>query len=97
MNKKTFGALVAAGLTSVAMASSAQAEAKIEKEKCFGVVKAGKNDCGVKGAHSCAGQATEDGDSHEWLFLPAGICDKLAHGSLAAADDSDEHESHDDE
>lgn len=51
------------------------------KEKCYGVAKAGKNDCGSKdGSHSCAGLAKKDNDANEWVLLPAGICDKLAGG-----------------
>ncbi|NJN47971.1 MAG: DUF2282 domain-containing protein, partial [Candidatus Competibacteraceae bacterium] len=50
------------------------------KEKCYGVVKAGKNDCGAPG-HSCAGQATADSDPNEWVYLPTGTCDKIAGGS----------------
>jgi uncharacterized membrane protein len=49
-------------------------------EKCYGVAKAGKNDCGAKG-HSCAGQATKDGASNEWVYLPKGTCEKLVGGS----------------
>lgn len=63
------------------------------KEKCYGVVKAGKNDCGnVAKTHSCAGYAAVDGDPGEWLALPAGVCEKLVGGSLvgkvAGADDA---------
>jgi uncharacterized membrane protein len=50
------------------------------KEKCYGVVKAGKNDCGAPG-HSCAGQAAKDADPNEWVYVPAGTCDKLVGGS----------------
>ena len=53
------------------------------KEKCYGVVKAGKNDCGnVAKTHSCAAQSTVDGDPGEWIALPAGVCEKLVGGSL---------------
>lgn len=56
--------------------------AKGEKEKCYGVVKAGKNDCGnATGTHSCAGQAPKDNDPSEWVLVPKGLCDKLAGGS----------------
>ncbi len=55
--------------------------AKKGKEKCYGVVKAGKNDCGSSdGSHSCAGQATKDSEATEWVYLPEGVCDKLAGG-----------------
>ena len=45
-------------------------------EKCAGIAKAGKNDCGTR-QHSCAGMAKKDGDKQEWLYLPKGSCDKI--------------------
>lgn len=52
------------------------------KEKCYGVVKAGHNDCGnASKTHSCAGYAETDGDGGEWVAVPAGLCDKLVGGS----------------
>lgn len=54
-------------------------------EKCYGVVKAGKNDCGANG-HSCAAQAATDGDKKEWVMVPTGLCDKLVGGSTTAAE-----------
>lgn len=50
-------------------------------EKCAGVVKKGMNDCGTS-KHNCAGQATRDNDPEEWVYLPAGTCDKLAGSTL---------------
>ena len=53
-------------------------------EKCYGVVKAGKNDCASKAAkHSCAGMAKTDASKDEWVKLPSGVCDRLIGGSLA--------------
>lgn len=49
------------------------------KEKCYGVVKAGKNDCASK-SHSCAGKASADKDPNEFVLVPAGLCDRI--GSL---------------
>lgn len=48
------------------------------KEKCYGVAKAGQNDCAnLSGSHSCAGQAKVARDITEWRYLPAGTCQKL--------------------
>ena len=55
-------------------------EPAYEHEKCYGVAKAGKNDCAGKG-HSCAGQATKEGEKSEWIYLPKGACDKIVGGS----------------
>ena len=53
-----------------------------KKEKCYGIVKAGKNDCAAAdGSHSCAGLAKNDGDGKEWALLPIGTCEKLLGGS----------------
>lgn len=49
-------------------------------EKCYGVVKAGLNDCQTA-THSCAGTATADGQGDLWIYVPAGICAKLVGGS----------------
>lgn len=49
-----------------------------KKEKCYCIVKAGKNDCGAAdGAHSCATYSKKDGDCNEWLLVPAGTCEKI--------------------
>lgn len=75
------------GVAALAMASTAAFAAdapKMDKpamEKCFGVAKAGKNDCAA-GTHSCAGQANKDMDKASFVSLPAGVCGKLAGGSL---------------
>lgn len=85
-NKKTLNTLVASAVAVTlaggiaAGASEAQAA---DKEKCYGVVKAGHNDCGnAAKTHSCAGHATQDADGGEWLSLPKGVCERLAGGSL---------------
>lgn len=52
-------------------------------EKCYGVAKAGKNDCAANG-HSCQGQAKQDQNGKEWIYLPAGTCERIVGGSLTA-------------
>jgi uncharacterized membrane protein len=45
------------------------------KEKCYGIAKAGANDCAnLAGSHSCAGQAKVDNDAGEWKYVPKGTC-----------------------
>ncbi len=48
-------------------------------EKCYGIVKAGMNDCGSS-AHACAGQASKDRSDSEWVYVPKGTCKKIAGG-----------------
>jgi len=74
---------VAVGLSLGMMAPTAQA-AKQNMEKCYGVSKAHLNDCGAKGKHGCAGQATKHGDTHEWIYVPKGTCKKIVGGSTTA-------------
>ncbi len=81
---KILTATALAGILSLAVAQTAQA-AETANEKCYGVVKAGKNDCGSN-AHSCAGHAAKDGDAAEWVMTPKGLCEKLVNGSLAPAE-----------
>jgi len=55
-------------------------------EKCFGIAKAGMNDCAGKAApHACAGQATIDRDKVDFVYLPKGTCGKIAGGSTKAS------------
>ena len=51
-----------------------------EKEKCYGVSKAGKNDCATKSS-SCAGTSKEDNQKDAFVVVPKGLCDKLTGGS----------------
>ena len=45
------------------------------KEKCYGIAKAGQNDCAnLSGSHSCAGQNKLDMDAGEWKYVAAGTC-----------------------
>lgn len=77
MDKKQTLMLTAMGslLTLSLTAGTAHAA---DKEKCFGIAKAGQNDCAsVTGAHSCAGQATKDMDPKEWKYVAAGSCEKM--------------------
>lgn len=60
------------------------AEEKAAQEKCFGVAKAGKNDCG-NAKHSCAGQGKADADAAEWKYVAKGTCEKVG-GKLASAE-----------
>lgn len=69
-----------AGLFAVSAASATLAHAADPKgmEKCFGVAKAGKNDCGSnKTAHACAGQAKADNDPNDFAYVKTGTCQKM--------------------
>jgi uncharacterized membrane protein len=73
---------VAAALTLCSSATVlAEGEQSADNEKCFGVVKAGSNDCQTA-SNSCAGTAAQDGQGDAWIYLPKGLCEKLVGGSL---------------
>jgi uncharacterized membrane protein len=44
------------------------------KEKCYGIAKAGHNDCASTGNTSCAGTAKADYDKDAWVYVPKGTC-----------------------
>ncbi len=67
---------------SVAALTNVAAAADGDKEKCYGVVKAGQNDCQTA-TSSCAGTAKRDGQKDAWIYVPAGTCAKLVGGSLS--------------
>lgn len=92
--KKSMTSGIIAGAVALAisgaMATDAKAEGTDDKEKCYGVAKAGHNDCGdADKTHSCMGQATVDGDGAEWLAVPKGLCDRLVGGSTVPMTEED--------
>lgn len=70
--------LIALGLSTGASQALAQ---KGDVEKCAGIVKAGKNDCGTSKS-SCAGTAKVDRDPEAWVLVPKGTCEKIAGGVI---------------
>jgi uncharacterized membrane protein len=76
MNQRAMIAAAAASL--ISMAFIAAPAAAQEKEKCFGIAKAGQNDCAsVNGVHSCAGQSKVDMDKGEWKYVAKGTCKQM--------------------
>ena len=74
-------ALAGVFVAGVTIGSSALAQDK-DMEKCWGIAKAGHNDCGSnKTAHACAGQATKSYDPNDFKAVKAGTCVKMG-GSL---------------
>jgi uncharacterized membrane protein len=78
------GILVASAMTAAIGLSGCIGTHKIvstTSEKCFGIAKAGKNDCAVE-AHGCKGQALATRSAGDFIYLPLGTCEKLAGGAL---------------
>ena len=79
-------ALIAAALAGVCAHAAAQdgmGGPKADQEACYGVAKAGQNDCGTA-THGCAGVAKADNDPLEWKFVAKGTCTKIG-GKLEPA------------
>lgn len=69
-------ALVALAPRGADAAPPSWAEVGDTLEKCAGIVLAGQNDCGANG-HDCSGHAAEDNDPNEWVYMPAGVCERI--------------------
>lgn len=77
-------AMVAAvGLPTIAMAGPAPTPT-YSAEKCYGLAKAGQNDCASTGNHSCAGLSKVDADPQSWIYVPTGYCDRIVGGHTEA-------------
>jgi uncharacterized membrane protein len=84
MNQRTMIASTAATLMSLALLAAPVVAA--EKEKCFGIAKAGQNDCAsISGVHSCAGQSKVDMDKGEWKYVAKGTCKEMKGMSMDEA------------
>lgn len=76
----------AALASALALGLAGQAAAQEKgKEKCYGIAKAGQNDCAnLSGTHSCAGQSKVDMAVDEWKYVAKGSCQ--SQGGLSAAE-----------
>ncbi|MEO0462861.1 MAG: DUF2282 domain-containing protein [Pseudomonadota bacterium] len=99
MNTRFAGTIALAAAAGLAAACSGGAPASTEaealaaagggaKEKCFGISKAGKNDCAAGPGTSCAGTSTTDYQGNAWTYVDAGTCTTIetpnGNGSLEA-------------
>ena len=74
-NSTLVSSALAAALALGLVGQASAADDKAAKEKCFGVTKAGQNDCAsLSGSHSCAGQSKADMDKTEWKYVAKGSC-----------------------
>jgi uncharacterized membrane protein len=86
MNPRSIASAAIASLMALGAAGNAAAADNAGKEKCFGIAKAGQNDCAnLSGSHSCAGQAKADNDAGEWKFVKAGSCNAMGGKTLEQA------------
>ena len=82
MNQRLIASTALASVLALGLAGQAAAQDK-PKEKCYGIAKAGQNDCAnLSGSHSCAGQAKTDKAPDEWKYVAKGTCKEM--GGLSA-------------
>jgi len=74
-------ALTSGGLFASTTAQAAGAVVCAEQERCYGIAKAGKNDCATSST-VCAGSAKQDNQKDAWVYVPKGMCLKVAGGAL---------------
>jgi len=86
-NKLMQSAIASVLALATAQAADAQDTKDGAKEKCYGVAKAGQNDCGTA-RHSCAGKAARDNASDEWKYVPKGTCESVGGKTTAGAADT---------
>lgn len=72
---KIAGITLTAGIAAGLAATPATAQ-KQQMEKCYGVAKAGQNDCAAGPGTSCAGTSTRDYQGDAWKLVPKGSCEK---------------------
>ena len=77
---KTTSLMIAAAVAAAATLPMT-AGAQDNTEKCYGIVKAGKNDCQTA-TSSCAGTSKKDAAADAWLSVPKGTCEKIVGGML---------------
>jgi uncharacterized membrane protein len=77
MNQRLILSSALASVLALGLVSQAAAQ-DAKKEKCFGIAKAGQNDCAnLSGTHSCAGQSKADMGADEWKYVAAGTCKQM--------------------
>ena len=84
MNKRMFitAALAAAIASPVLLSAQKPVQPPSWKaEKCYGIAKAGKNDCAATGNNSCGGTSKLNSDPKAWIYVPEGYCERIVGGS----------------
>ncbi len=74
--RPSFLSTAIAGVLALASAQAALAHdppSLSDREKCYGIAKAGQNDCGTA-RHTCAGKASKDNAPDDWKYVPRGTC-----------------------
>ena len=75
---------IASALAAALVLPAATSQAQGNMEKCYGIAKAGKNDCQTAKS-SCAGTSKADAQADAWISVPKGACEKIIGGKLTAS------------
>jgi uncharacterized membrane protein len=77
MNQRLIVSSALASVLALGVVGHVSAQTK-DKEKCYGIAKAGQNDCAnLADTHTCAGQAKTDNDPGEYKYVAKGTCKDL--------------------
>ena len=79
MNKRfVLATAVAAAIATPALLTAQKpvTPPSFKAEKCYGIAKAGKNDCATS-TNACHGHVSTDSHPEAWIYLPAGTCERI--------------------
>lgn len=68
------GALLVLGVSAAAAQTRPTQAQENEKEKCYGIARAGQNDCAAGPGTTCAGTSTRDYQGNAWKLVAKGTC-----------------------
>ena len=78
MNQRLIVTSALASVIALGLVGRVSAAEEKAKEKCFGIAKAGQNDCAnLSGSHSCAGQTKVDAGTDDWKYVAKGTCKEM--------------------
>jgi uncharacterized membrane protein len=86
MHKRLFIASALASAVAAPLPASAQVPKPVptpefKAEKCYGIARAGENDCASTGNNDCAGMSRKANDLRAWIYVPEGYCHRIQGGS----------------
>lgn len=74
MKTRSIAALAGVAMAGTLAAQSVVAAERAPMEKCYGVARAGQNDCAAGAGTSCAGTSTRDYQGNAWKLVAKGSC-----------------------
>jgi uncharacterized membrane protein len=77
MDRRTANLAIASSVLTALAIAAAPATAEEENEKCYGISRAGQNDCASTGDSTCAGTSKVDYDRNAWKYVARGTCEKI--------------------